>query len=348
MHTHDDTHQSTPSPVQQPRKGLFGAVGRAFGSIFRSNSTRSIATSTSLQDVRAELDDYNRPSPHHSRLTKSKTSRNLAPAAAPSASPSASTHLPPPVARHQRALPASSSLSALSSYPSAVGAAQPRSTSRSAHATLNLATPSSSRANSPAVSTAASYTRHNLNPNRSPSPTRNTLATSISTFNLTNLGGQPPAPSHVSTTTTTYGLQSRSPFTSNRPPPSITRSASVSSFQGQGDHQRRPPNLFPYTSTLPRGGSPLSTSQSVSSNLGGGLQQKRSYTALSATATPLRGVGVATRSRVASPLNPYASSSSTLGFELQGGAERARKKQLVWDPEMGLVSREALAREKEL
>lgn len=56
-------------------------------------------------------------------------------------------------------------------------------------------------------------------------------------------------------------------------------------------------------------------------------------------------MSLANGGRMGSPLNPFREGRSDAG---DGGRERARKKQLVWDPEKGLVSQEALDREKEV
>lgn len=340
----DEMAAASSSPVQ-PRKGLFGVVGRALGSIFRSSSTRSISTSTSLKDLRQELHDMDHSSSTTTattgnRVQKSRTSNNLAALA------------PPPRAtrQQQQQLAASSSLSALSALSSShAPPQQPRHTSRSAHATLIL--PSSSRAASPALSSTSTYVGRHVN--RSPSPTRNHLAQGMSSFNLagqlasaTSATGNP----FTAATATGYGLQSRSPFTTrDGRSPSIPRSVSVSGSSVHGGGAGGPPSLFPYTSTLPRGGSPLASSQSTSnlSHAGSSLQHKRSYTALGAPGTA---AGTPHRARVGSPLNPLAGVSAAAGGgfgEVMGGAERARKKQLVWDPERGLVSREAMERERE-
>ena len=334
----DDRMQDSSSPVQ-PRKGLFGVVGRVMGSIFRSNSTKTLPTSNSLKDVRKELEGVQQGSQRRTAaaggMSRSRTSNNLAGAA--SGPPSAFAR------SGQQQLPSSSSLSALSSY----NAAQPRSTSRSAHSTLVLPPSTSTnnlfsaaRASSPALSATSNQY---ANRNRSPSPTRNGLAGSMSTFNLASAsaaGSPSSATAFGAPVPSAFGLQSRSPFAQGGRSPSIPRSASVSGSQA-GD--RPGSSLFPYTSTIPRGGSPLSSSQSTSNV---SLSHKRSYTALGSTATP-------GRARVGSPLNPYYSASTAGGAAPLGGlglggeVERARKKQLVWDPSRGLVSRESVEKERE-
>lgn len=331
----DDRMQDSSSPVQ-PRKGLFGVVGRALGSIFRSSSTKTLPTSNSLKDVRKELAGVQQQSLDKKAaaggMSRSRTSNNLVGAAGP----------PPSFARSgQQQLPSSSSLSALSNYNT-----QPRSTSRSAHSTLVLPPSTSSnnlfnpaRATSPALSSTSNH--QYANRNRSPSPTRNGLAGSMSTFNLASSAvGSPSASTFGAPVPSAFGLQSRSPFAQGGRSPSLPRSASVSGSQA-GD--RPGSSLFPYTSTIPRGGSPLSSSQSTSNV---SLSHKRSYTALGSTATP-------GRARMGSPLNPYYAASAAGGAAPLGGlglggeVERARKKQLVWDPSRGLVSRESVEKDRE-
>ncbi|KDE03580.1 hypothetical protein MVLG_05965 [Microbotryum lychnidis-dioicae p1A1 Lamole] len=275
-----------------------------------------------------------------------------------------------------RPWPSSSSLSALSTLASASTSVPVASSStcassglpRSSHSTLTmppsnlnggapsfLAPTSYSRQGSPAPSSnaGAGYSR------RSPSPTRNQLAGTMSAFNFNShdaasdmrAGSRAGSSSAVvkAPTSNTFGLQSRSPFVVPRRAPSIARSASVSSIAGASTNgagvSAAGHSLFPYASPKPRGASPsaLSTSRSVSSS----LNHKKSYVALS-------GALNSPRARVGSPLNPHLPTASVGGSaSVYGGAsvdpgfERARKKQMVWDPEKGLVSREAMERERE-
>ncbi|GJN87750.1 hypothetical protein Rhopal_000705-T1 [Rhodotorula paludigena] len=357
----DASLDNADSGAEEPRQstGLFGKVrslpGRVLG-LLRSTSSKTISASTSLADVRAELDDerardeqrqqrVNRSAAGNG-MARSKTTHNLA--AARLGGPS-SSHLQ----QHSASgLASSSSMSALS----ALGGP---ATGRSAHSTLVLPNSAStngsgpsyltsanlgrhSRAASPAMSS-TSYARH-----RSPSPLRNGLAGSMSTFQL----AQPPSPTSASAVfnptlgsnvvSNPFGLTSRSPFTSRvHRSPSVAGSLagrSVSSSAGASGHP-----LFPYSSTVQRGTSPLISS---SLSVGEGLSSvaagtKRPYS---------RALG--------SPLNPAFPASASVASGLNeievlsdagvGGAERARKKQLVWDPVKGLVSRERLEREKEL
>ena len=198
-----------------------------------------------------------------------------------------------------------------------------------------------SRIASPALSTGSGYSRNG----RSPSPTRAGLAGSMSAFNL--LSNAPPLPSPTASsaifaprasgsTTNQFGLKSRSPFV-GRSPSSFSRlgspgARSVTSSTGGGG------GLFPYTSTIPRGNSSYALNVQAGPPQSPGQGTKRAYS--DAGGSPPRS---ATYARFGSPLNPFGAPGSVVG----GPDERARKKQLVWDPEKGLVSREALEREAE-
>ncbi|KAM0786999.1 hypothetical protein ACM66B_006268 [Microbotryomycetes sp. NB124-2] len=347
-----------PRQQQQQRQGLLGAVGRALGSIFRSSSTRQLPTSTSLKDVRQQFDEIAQPQHvadqvklKKQRLVKGRLQQQQRQQAPPQATTSAlsrssTMHNLAMSAADSGRMPSSSSTSALAT----LGGLHP---TRSSHSTLNLTdraynTPAyatrhaRSRQASPAPSTAASIVH-----NRSPSPTRNMLAGSVSAFNLSTLAQHqsPAADSSIfarqqaappSPAAGAFGLTSRSPFASSR---SIPRSASTTGSLSGGH------SLFPYASTSQRGVSPLPNSQSTSM-----LNTKRSYQALQMSPRP--------RNRVGSPLNPHAAAAaratspsvapSLNGFATSdvGGGDHARKKQLVWDPEKGLISRDALEKEQ--
>ncbi|KAM0750186.1 hypothetical protein T439DRAFT_380910 [Meredithblackwellia eburnea MCA 4105] len=261
-------------------------------------------------------------------------------------------------ARTHSGLPSSSTMSSLANasggHPPPLPLRQPLPpsfghTPRTSHSTLTLppAPPSTapflsrSRHASPAMSTTSTSHRQG----RSPSPTRNQLAGSISTFNLSNSNSRKAAAGLPSPTASAsifnsngrppsnpYGLQSRSPFAGARSPSTFSRlgspsARSVSSSVG-GGHP-----LFPYSSTNPRG-TPSSSHNLSGPSTGSPGPNKRTYSeAGGPRASPPR------FARLGSPLNPFAAGSAT--------EERARKKQLVWDAEKGLVSREALEREAE-
>ena len=353
------------SPVQQS-KGLFGKVrslpGRMLGMLSRSSSSKQLASSSSasLAQVRAELDEVR--AKDGQGMARSHTSHNLA---AARLNPLSSGAAP---------LPASSSMSALSSF------AQPQG--RSSHSTLRLpvtastngsgSTPSfltaanlgrhSTRAASPAPSTASVTTRQQRN--RSPSPLRTGLAGSMSAFQL----AQPPSPTSASAifnpssalggpsaaVSNPFGLSSRSPFAPSRirPSPSVGAGGggsiagfSASSAAGSAGHP-----LFPYASTVPRGTSPGLTS---SFSLREGLASAASASGSTVGAGLKRPYARAMGGSPLGPRFPPSSAASVADFAEQGmaggsvgGAERARKKQLVWDPVQGLVSRERLEKEK--
>lgn len=370
----DDEREGEGSPTQQPRQaqGLFGRVrslpGRMLGLLTRSSSSKQLAASTSLADVRAELDgerqreERQRGQGRAGGMTRSKTSYNIAQAKVASQQP--------PVAGGISSSSSMSALATLAGGPATAGG-------RSAHSTLVLPNSASTNGSGagPSFLTAANLGRHSRaaspalssaslaqQQRRSPSPLRNGLVGSMSSFQL----AQPPSPTAASAifnptlgnnvTSNPFGLTSRSPFVSRTAmqprSPSIS-GRSVSSVAGGAAASTGHP-LFPYSSTLPRGTSPSLTG-SVSMRDG-----------LSSAAGP---VGQKRPFRAGSPLNPqhhFLSGSATVGSGLSSlaghggdeiemlsdeaglnGVERARKKQLVWDPQRGLVSRERLEKEKE-
>ncbi|GAA5924413.1 uncharacterized protein JCM15063_005635 [Sporobolomyces koalae] len=349
------------SPAQQ-RNGLFGRVkslpGRALGWLSRSSSSRTLATSTSLADVRAEVEQEQ--AREHTNgsgdIKRSSTARNLAGAAAPTALPSRLRQQGP-----KDSLPSSSSMSALSSIASPFAP----SGLRSSHSTLNLSANQASSTGIPSFLTTSNLSRHSraaspalstasyANSRRSPSPMRNGLVGSMSTFNL----AQPRSPSSafgnvVDTTlgnaaltngSNPFGLTSRSPFAAGARAGShraVSMAGSVRSSSARPEGHA----LFPYTSTVPRGSSPgIATSHSMREGL----------SALAAPPSPLPNSAPSTAqkrsyARVGSPLNPRSPFAYTEAEELHtGGFERARKKQMVWDAARGLVSRERLEMEQE-
>ncbi|GAA5841459.1 hypothetical protein JCM5353_007276 [Sporobolomyces roseus] len=359
------------SPVQQ-RSGLFGRVkslpGKALGWLTRSSSSKTLSSSTSLADVRAAVEEEQAKEQGNGTgrgMQRSKTANNLARAAdspsAPSALPSRLRSRQP----QQNSLPSSSSMSALSS----IGSPFAPSGLRSSHSTLNLASASTNGSGVPSFLTTSNLSRHSravspalssasyAHSRRSPSPMRNGLAGSMSAFNL----AQPRSPTsafggaHDTTTlgnaamtsgSNPFGLTSRSPFA---PGGGGGRSGSQRAVSVAGSHRSsstRPEGhaLFPYTSTIPRGASPsIAGSQSMREGL--------STFASAPSPHPTSAPSTAQKrpyARVGSPLNPRAPFSPTEGEGSQtGGAERARKKQMVWDPARGLVSRERLDMEKE-
>lgn len=179
-----------------------GLPGRALGFLFRSGSKQNIARSQSVADLASS----------ESSLEATGAPRGRG--------------LPATLAPPRQNIPRTSSLSALALPPTS--SRQPRST----HSTLVLNPPpqprpafqSRSRNASPALSS-LSYA------NRSPSPTRNTLATSMSAFNFSG-----PASPSFGPRSPSYGLTSRSPFAARSPGPS--------SSTGHA--------LFPYAASLPR------------------------------------------------------------------------------------------------
>ncbi|BGP22003.1 vacuolar membrane protein [Rhodotorula toruloides] len=375
-HQHDEEDregEGEVSPTHQPRQaqGLFGRVrslpGRMLGLLTRSSSSKQLAASTSLADVRAELDGERQREARQRQqgraegITRSKTSYNVAQAKVASQQPQVAG-----------GLSSSSSMSALST----LGGGPAGAGGRSAHSTLVLPHSASTNGSGagPSFLTAANLGRHSraaspalsstslAQQRRSPSPLRNGLVGSMSSFQLAH----PPSPTSASAifnptlgngvTSSPFGLTSRSPFVSRtamQPRSPSVSGRSVSSVAGGAAPPSTGHPLFPYTSTLPRGTSPSLTS---SVSMRDGLS--------SAT----RGVGQKRPFRAGSPLNPqhhFLSGSATVGSGLSSlahggddiemlsdetgmnGVERARKKQLVWDPQRGLVSRERLEKEKE-
>jgi len=359
------------SPVQQ-RSGLFGRVkslpGKALGWLARSSSSKTLANSTSLADVRAAVEEEQAKEQGNGigrGMQRSKTATNLARAAdSPSAAPSA---LPSRLRRQPQkdSLPSSSSMSALSSIASPFAP----SGLRSSHSTLNLASASTNGSGVPSFLTTSNLSRHSravspalssasyAHSRRSPSPMRNGLAGSMSAFNL----AQPRSPTsafggaHDTTTlgnaamtsgSNPFGLTSRSPFapgggggrSGSQRAVSVAGSVRSSSTRPEGHA------LFPYTSTIPRGASPsIAGSQSMREGLSSFASAPSPHPTSAPSTAQKRPYA-----RVGSPLNPRVPFSPTEGEGSQtGGAERARKKQMVWDPSRGLVSRERLDMEKE-
>lgn len=357
----DQQQHQEPSPTRQST-GLFGKVrslpGRMLGLLSRSSSRQSgLSSSTSLADVRAELDHQLRKEEGQgASMPRSRTSTQLVGAATSRAGERrANQPLPPPP------LPSSSSMSALSSF-------APRTT----HSTLNLQPsqqqPTFLRGASPAAATSVHSHSGAAARNRSPSPLRNGLAGSMSTFQLaqhsTTLGD--------SATANPFGLQSRSPFAATDSPRRHHGGASSSyASQSLQQQQQQGHPLFPYSSNLPRGTSPsLSGSFSMRDGLstlgGGSAMGKRTFASRTAASPLSREYDAASRHRnlpasrtISGGLSNLAdegedvemlvttSSSATVADAAAGTAtDRARKRQLVWDPERGLVSREKLEQEK--
>jgi hypothetical protein len=353
----DQQQHQEPSPTRQQSTGLFGKVrslpGRMLGLLSRSSSRQSgLSSSTSLADVRAELDHQLRKE-EGAVLPRSRTSAQLVGAATSRAGERRA--LPPPP------LPSSSSMSALSSF-------APRTT----HSTLNLQPskqpPPFLRGASPAATSAHSHGGGAAR-NRSPSPLRNGLAGSMSTFQL----AQPSTTLGDSATANPFGLQSRSPFAATDSPRRHHGGASSSyASQSLQQQQQQGHPLFPYSSNLPRGTSPsLSGSFSMRDGLstlgGGSATGKRTFASRTAASPLSREYDAASRHRnlpasrtISGGLSNLAdagedvemlvttSSSATVADAAAAGAttDRARKRQLVWDPERGLVSREKLEQEK--
>ncbi|GAA5949232.1 hypothetical protein JCM21900_000869 [Sporobolomyces salmonicolor] len=370
---HDEDESGRPgsdagdSPSQSRTSGgLFGKVkslpGKAFGWLTRSQSSRSLASSTSLADVRAAVEEEQaredqRNGASKESMPRSRTTQNLAGAPSSSALPS---HL-----RRQHPLASSSSMSALSSIASPFSSGQ-----RSSHLTLNLPSATSSDGNIPAFLTATNLSRHSraaspalssashTHSRRSPSPMRNGRVGSMSAYNL----AQPRSPTSASAIfgspqastlgnglsgSNPFGLTSRSPFVareacrvgSARSPSIAGIARSVSSAHAQRGEGHA---LFPYTSTVPRGVSPgLSGTASMRDGLSAAASPGPASTPLTSTAQKR------SYARIGSPLNPdYPAQGERDDVEMSG-MERARKKQMVWDPARGLVSRDRLEKEKE-
>lgn len=332
-----EQQQESPGADEEPRQstGLFGKVkslpGRMFGYLSRSSSKQQgLSTSSSLADVRAELDQV-RDEP--ATLQRSKTSNNLVRQAVTRGAPGAI--LPPPI-------PSSSSMSALSSLG---GGGR---TLRSAHSKLNLAPSTVERGVSHGPGSVSSYSRQN----RSPSPLRNGLAGSMSTFQLARYGQEPPTLGDGAVSNP-FGLQSQSPFAASR-----TYGGTSSSRSTRSASQGHP--LFPYSSNLPRGTSPaLSGSFSMRdglSSIAAGSATKRTFTTRAASPLARSGHvlpgGLGSSKTVSGGLSNLVAGDYDGGDDVEmlsedlTGVERARKKQLVWDPERGLVSREKLEEDR--
>lgn len=347
------------SPKQSA--GLFGRVrslpGRVLGLLSRSSSKPSgLTASASLADVRAELDQVRRSEGGGGTaeggaggLSRSKTSGNLMRQAVQNrAGPQSANQ--PQMPLQAGGMPSSSSMSALSSLASG-GDRPPSSRLRSAHSQLKLpdAFAGRDRAASPSALSTTSYSQHSYRRNRSPSPLRNGLAGSMSSFQLQQQQHQPPSPPTLGdgVTSNPFGLQSQSPFAASRTYGGTARSTR-SLASGAASAQGHP--LFPYTSNLPRGTSPaLSGSFSMRDGLSAASATggKRTYTARAAS--PLAQTGLAVSKTVSGGLSSLAApapGSEDVEMDAGNGAERARKKQLVWDPARGLVSREKLEEEK--
>ncbi|KAL8293401.1 hypothetical protein RQP46_000102 [Phenoliferia psychrophenolica] len=302
---------------------LKGLPGKAIGWMWRGGRKDSLAANGSTNgpprsQSLADLQD-------EARLEATGASRGRGLPTAPATAPRKGIVPPPP----RRQLPSSASMGAL---PPALSLRRPipsfdpprMSTSGPFHDPNER-----ERLASPALSTTSSFTRDN----RSPSPTRAGLSGSLSLFNLsannalTSNLPQSPSSSLFNPRPSAYGLKSRSPFLSRGSPhpPSRLGSPSVRSVSSS--------SLFPYSSTVPRGAN-TSFSQALQQPQSPGGGMKRSYSDAGGSPPPRR------RERYASPLNPYAGSSASVA-----GDGPAMKRQLVWDPEKGLVSREALQRE---
>lgn len=295
-------------------------------------------------------------------MQRSKTAHSLAGqggGGVPSALPSRLRRQP----LQKDSLPSSSSMSALSS----VGSPFAPSGLRSSHSTLNLASTAANGTTVPSFLTTSNLSRHSravspalssasyANSRRSPSPMRNGLAGSMSTFNL----AQPRSPTSafgaqditlgnaaISNGLNPFGLTSRSPFAApggggrngSQRAVSVAGSVRSSSTRPEGHA------LFPYTSTIPRGASPsVAASQSMReglSSLGSAPSTQPNSAPSTAQKRPY--------ARVGSPLNPRSPYTHGDADDSQmNGVERARKKQMVWDPARGLISRERLEAEKE-
>lgn len=373
----DDGSGGGEGAAEVPRQstGLFGKVkslpGRMLGLLSRSSSRQTLSGSTSLADVRAELDQElaraheQQQQPHKlGGLPRSRTTHQLAPAPAAHDDAGSARGARPRLAAAP-ALPASSSLSALSALSYGAPA-------RTAHSKLNLPLAGTQRAASPSAYSALTTSTHAGTPharpnrNRSPSPLRNGLAGSMSSFQLAR-----PSTLGDSAAVNPFGLQSRSPFTASAIDSPRRHHAGSESFYaanrtGPGAAAGGHP-LFPYSSNLPRGTSPaLSGSFSMRdglSTLGGGTPSaKRTFASRMAHG----GVASAAAAAAASPLGRgnHLHASRTVSGGLSdlagaddvemlsgppsdsGSADRARKRQLVWDPERGLVSRAKLEQEK--
>ncbi|GAA5978920.1 hypothetical protein JCM5350_004177 [Sporobolomyces pararoseus] len=353
--------ETEDSPVQQ-RSGLFGRVkslpGKALGWLTRSSSSKTLSSSTSLADVRAAVEEEQAKEERgNGAMQRSRTTNNLAGQAGggvPSALPSRLRRQP----LQKDSLPSSSSMSALSSIASPFAP----SGLRSSHSTLNLASAAGTGPAVPSFLTTSNLSRHSraVSPalssasynqsRRSPSPMRNGLAGSMSTFNL----AQPRSPTSafgghdttlgnaaISSGLNPFGLTSRSPFAGRN---GSQRAASVAGSVRSSSTRPEGHALFPYTSTIPRGASPsIAASQSMREGL--------SSFGSAPSAQPNSAPSTAQKrpyARLGSPLNPRSPyTHSEVGDTQMNGVERARKKQMVWDPARGLVSRERLEAEKE-
>ncbi|GAA5984820.1 hypothetical protein JCM11641_002749 [Rhodosporidiobolus odoratus] len=364
---HQPSSQLSDSPTQT-RTGLLGKVkslpGRLLGALTRSSSTQSLMNDQAgLKDVRAQVELEQRKQQDvegdgNGGMTRSRTAHNLAGAA---------KRLHSGV--RSNGLTSSSSLSALSSLASPSIPSQ----HRSAHSTLVLphsASTTSSGGNGPSFLTAANLGRHSraaspalssMSRQRSPSPLRNGLVGSMSSFNLASQavgGAQPPSPTSASAygyapstlgngvASNPFGLTSRSPFAlggakrrgaGGSPTSSVAGRSVSSSYAPAAGHP-----LFPYSPALPRAQTPSLTMSGLSAS-GRSVSMREGLAGVSSSASAL---GKRPRG---SPLNPTFPERESMDAEMDedvGGAERARKKQMVWDPVKGLVSRERLEKER--
>ncbi|GAA5870567.1 hypothetical protein JCM16303_001521 [Sporobolomyces ruberrimus] len=365
-----DDSEAGDSPVQQ-RSGLFGRVkslpGKALGWLTRSSSSRTLASSTSLADVRAAV-EQEQAKEQGNGIQRSRTAQNLAQTAGGGGggrdAPAVPSALPSRLRRQplqKDSLPSSSSMSALSSIASPFAP----SGLRSSHSTLNLASTAANGTGVPSFLTTSNLSRHSravspalssasyAHSRRSPSPMRNGLVGSMSTFNL----AQPRSPTSafgghdttlgdaaISGGSNPFGLTSRSPFAKPGTRNGSQRAVSVAGSMRSSSAARTEGHaLFPYSSTIPRGASPgFAASQSMREGL--------SSIASAASPEPHSAPSTAQKrpyARVGSPLNPRSPFVDGNDSQSTNGVERARKKQMVWDPARGLISRERLEAEKE-
>lgn len=337
-----------------------GFPGRALGYLFSSSSSsKTLSTPPPVEDQEEEEEEE-----EESRIESTGAERG-------------------------RGMPFTSTSSA---YAAQLPPPPPRS-ARSAHATLSLPV----RASSPALSTTStttSYTPRGTRPGgtgreggyKSPSPTRTSLAGSISAFNLSSdpsssrLVFPPAGGQERGGREEIYGLKSRSPFgrtTSRMGMGSSYSTTSLSSLNngtpgGGGGLQRSRSgiSLFPYTSTVPRGTTPERISSSSSSTTTtsmfragengngsspsrvGGMRRSEStrggFFAPSSTSSPQRFLPVSSARINPSPLvQSYVSQPSLPMQSEESSYERSRKKQLVWDPQEGFISIAGLRVEEE-
>jgi hypothetical protein len=378
--------EEEPDEISVPLKnqqsgGLFGGIrslpGKALGYLFsRSSSTRSlVGSSSSMMDLStaSAYEEENslestgaskgRGLPFHAQAISSDSARN-------------------DKGRGMMARSYASTNDLAGSNNDFQPPPPPRSTTRSAHSTLAIPASAGPKYQSSRVTRGASpfnaSTTSELGVrarNRSASPTRRDMnGSSASAFGYNSI--LPSSSSTVFTAplqqhqqTNSYGLTSRSPFARS---PSVSNTTATRYDSPNLSRSQSGRSLFPYDSSILRGtaspsrlDSTTKRSYSAVEDQGGspaprtlhsngnsrGPSNLSTAPAYNFVPSPLRHQRQSSVVRHSSPLNPRLASISTnnraINGDMMSGSERAKKKQLIWDPESGFVSREELEREKE-